>query len=105
LAHGNPTMPNRLLALLPALALAACAAPPAAPPAPQPDAAACRAEAANGWIGRPADAAAVDAIRAATGAASARWLKPGDAMTMDYRGDRVNVFEDAAGRIERITCG
>ena len=34
-----------------------------------------------------------------------RSIKPGQAVTMDYREDRVNVYQDASGNIERISCG
>ena len=68
-------------------------------------AAQCDADAAKGFIGKPATAANVDAARAATGAKTVRSLKPGQAMTMDYRPDRANVMQDAKGNIEKITCG
>ena len=66
---------------------------------------ACTAEAAQAWIGQPATDANVQAAFKATGAKSLRSLKPGDAMTMDYRTDRVNVVQDANGAIEKISCG
>ena len=95
----------RTLAVLPAvLWLAGCAGHPTDPAAP-PIADACNAEAAQAWIGKPATDANLDAVRAATGARSLRALKPGDAMTMDYRADRVNVVQDADGAIEKISCG
>jgi len=95
-------MPRLSLALLsPLLLLAACAT--------QPEAVAsggsCTAEPAQAWLGKPASAANVDAAFKASGAKTLRALKPGDAMTMDYREDRVNVLQDAAGNIERISCG
>ena len=94
----------RTLAALPAaLWLAACAGQPT-DPAP-PVAGACTAEAAQAWIGKPASETNLEAVRAATGAAALRALKPGDAMTMDYRTDRVNVVQDANGAIEKISCG
>ena len=95
----------RTLAVLPAvLWLAACAGHPTDPAAP-PIAGACNAEAAQAWIGKPATEANVQAAFKATGAKSLRSLKPGDAMTMDYRTDRVNVVQDANGAIEKISCG
>ena len=94
----------RTLAVLPAvLWLAACAGHPTDPAPPVPGA--CNAEAAQAWIGKPATDANLDAVRAATGARSLRALKPVDAMTMDYRADRVNVVQDANGAIEKISCG
>ncbi|MDO9503644.1 I78 family peptidase inhibitor [Falsiroseomonas sp.] len=34
-----------------------------------------------------------------------RVIRPGDAVTRDYRPERVNIFVDAGNRIERITYG
>ena len=33
-----------------------------------------------------------------------RILRPGMAVTMDYRADRLNIAVDANGRIERVYC-
>lgn len=92
------------IALPALLLLAACASQPSDPAAP-PTAAACDADAAQAWIGKPATEANVQAAFKASGATTLRALKPGDAMTMDYRMDRVNVLQDAAGNIEKISCG
>ena len=32
-------------------------------------------------------------------------LKPGDAATMDYRGDRLNILTDDAGTVQSFNCG
>jgi uncharacterized protein involved in type VI secretion and phage assembly len=40
-----------------------------------------------------------------TGAGRLRWIRPGDAVTMDYRTDRLNIHLDARGRVERLSCG
>lgn len=96
-------MPLRPFALLPVLLLAACASQPA-PPAP-PLAMACDAAPAQRFVGQPATAANVEAARQAAGARTVRSLKPGQPMTMDYRGDRLNVLQDAAGKIDKISCG
>ena len=119
-------MSMRPLIVLPiALALAACAShpappptvdappppmdgagpPPPPPPPPPPMAEQCHADAARGFVGKPATPANVEAVRVATGASSVRSLKPGQPMTMDYRGDRANVMQDAKGDIDKITCG
>lgn len=93
------------LILLPALLLlGACASQPAtAPSAAAPTA--CNADAAKALIGQLANEANLGAVRKATGVTSLRSLKPGDAMTMDYRADRVNVVQDVTGKIEKISCG
>ena len=104
-----------LFLCLPVLMLAACAAPPAArqpssaaqasTPASQPDAQACNADAASSLIGQPATAANIEAARSKSGAASVRVLGLNDPMTMDYRGDRLNLIKDADGKIVKISCG
>lgn len=35
----------------------------------------------------------------------ARVLRPGMVMTMDYRGDRLNVVIDESGKVDRVYCG
>ena len=98
-------MSPRPLFLLPAMfALAACAS--------QPDAGetvasggTCNAEPAQSHAGKPASDANVQAAFKASGAKTMRSITPGQAVTMDYREDRVNVWQDASGNIERISCG
>ena len=85
-----------------AFALAACASQPAAEDA---TAGTCNAEPAQSHVGKPASDANVQAAFQASGAKSMRSIKPGQAVTMDYREDRVNVYQDASGNIERISCG
>jgi len=40
-----------------------------------------------------------------SGAKNIRWIKPGMAVTMDYREDRLNVRLDDKGRILSFNCG
>lgn len=102
-------MTKPLLALLSATALlAACAtskpeasADTTAEAAP----ATCKADAADAYIGKAGDADTIDAVRKATGSTLVRALRPGDAATMDYRVERVNIYLDASGNIEKIGCG
>ena len=55
----------------------------------------------QGWIGKKLDRAAVEA----TGKPH-RILKPGDAMTMDFNPERINVETDEKGKMEtRVFCG
>ncbi len=104
------------LALLP-WALSACASSPA-PPASEPAAAAepspsrppaplrCQAEAARAaLLGQPADPAAVERARRDAGGDVVRVLKPGQAITKEYRDGRVNVYVDEANAIIDVTCG
>lgn len=37
--------------------------------------------------------------------AGSRILRPGMVMTMDYRGDRMNVVIDESGKVDRVYCG
>ena len=94
--------------ILLAAALAACAAAPPEPelaPGPAPDEGGCNAEAAGALVGRAAtEALGAEALRL-SGAARLRWIRPGDAVTMDYSTDRLNVHVDARGRVERLACG
>ncbi len=40
-----------------------------------------------------------------SGAGRLRWIRPGDAVTMDYRTDRLNIHLDAQDRVEHFSCG
>ena len=85
------------------LALAACASTP--PPGAVASGGTCNAEPAQSHVGTPASEANIEAAFKASGAKTMRSIKPGQAVTMDYREDRVNVWQDASGTIERISCG
>jgi len=65
----------------------------------------CNAEPAQSYVGKPASEVNLQAAFKASGAKGLRSIKPGQAVTMDYREDRVNVYQDASGNIERISCG
>lgn len=66
------------------------------PPAPG----ACGAPALQDLVGQ--DGSILDRIRLA---APARIIRPGQAVTMDYSPDRLNIELDAANRIQRVYCG
>ena len=95
----------RLSLLSPLLLLAACASQPATPPQATDAPMACNAEAAQRGVGQPATAANIEAVRKASSASLVRALKPDQMVTLEYRGDRVNVLQGATGAIERISCG
>lgn len=65
----------------------------------------CNAAAAQGDVGQAASQDVVDLIVKTTGAAAARVIKPGMAVTMDYRQDRVNIEVDAKNMITAVRCG
>ena len=99
----------RALFLISSLALAACATtqpdPLIVPPADGAEAAAtCRADKLASVTGQPRSATLATQILAATGARTIRWVEPGTMVTMDFREDRVTVYLDAAGRVERAAC-
>ncbi|HEY0327204.1 MAG TPA: I78 family peptidase inhibitor [Allosphingosinicella sp.] len=45
-----------------------------------------------------------EALRASN-ARTIRWIRPGDAVTMDYRSDRLNIRLDAQNRVASFDCG
>lgn len=65
----------------------------------------CRAEPAQSLVGQPASATLGERGLQLSGARTLRWIRPGDAVTMDYRTDRLNISLDASNRVERISCG
>lgn len=89
--------------LLPMLALGACAlsaegTPPAADGI-------CDAAKAQNMVGQAGTQELGSRALKATGARALRWTRPGMAVTMDYREDRLNIHLDAQDKVERITCG
>ena len=65
----------------------------------------CDATGLADLTGRPASQElGAEALRR-SGARTVRWIRPGDAVTMDYRSDRLNISLDAAGRVEGFNCG
>ncbi|MGQ0567664.1 MAG: I78 family peptidase inhibitor [Gemmobacter sp.] len=89
------------LRLIPAvLLLAACTVevPPEAPPTPP--AGTCGAADLQGLVGQPA--AVLKTMRFSQ---ETRIIRPGMAVTMDYRENRLNIEIDRAERISRVACG
>jgi hypothetical protein len=82
------------------LTLAACRDETAEVPAGVEPAQMCPAAAQAGLIGQPASV--LETMRFAD---PVRILRPGTAMTMDYRAERMNIYIDADEKIEKLTCG
>jgi hypothetical protein len=93
------------LTLALAASLAACTSveQSAAPPTPPAEDGACNADAAQSFVGKPASAA--EQARAASGARTMRLIRPGQAVTMDYRPDRLNIELDASDSMVKLSCG
>lgn len=124
------TTSHRIVPMLAALLLAACnpPAPPAAPAAPAPatqpaapvasapatapavgDPAvpptSCDATRADWAIGQSLDEALLERARVDAGASVVRSLKPGQMVTMEFNGERLNVDVDADGNVTGVRCG
>jgi len=87
--------------------LAGCAAqgvthpdPAAAPPAAD----ACGASKVSRFIGMQKSDEVLAKIKSASGAQTLRVVGPNDAMTMDFREDRLTVTTDENGRIKTLRC-
>ena len=65
----------------------------------------CDAKAAEQYVGQVLDEALGERVKAATGARGVRVIRPGMAVTMDYRAGRLNIEIDDDDRIVRIHCG
>ena len=96
-------MAMRLPAILLIELLAACATMP--PPGPPPLADSCNAEAASWAMGHAVSDELVERIRVETGSRSVRVIRPGQPVTMDFRGDRVNIKLNERDAIVGISCG
>ncbi|KLI99915.1 I78 family peptidase inhibitor [Luteimonas sp. FCS-9] len=65
----------------------------------------CDTEAVQGLIGQPGSEALYEKARQDAGARQHRAIGPGDAVTLDFREDRLNIDLDAEGRITGFRCG
>lgn len=87
------------LALLGTVALAGCEPLPAPVEPEQPPADACDATAYQGLIGQPRSVLAQMTFPIGT-----RQIGPDDAVTADFRPDRMNIEYSRAERIEKVSC-
>lgn len=65
----------------------------------------CNTDAAQGAVGKVATAAVVEQARKDAGAQTARVLKPGQMVTMEYIEGRLNIHVDERNVIVRVACG
>lgn len=97
-----------LLLLGAALLATACAEQPTLPsaaPPPPAMSAACDATKAQFAVGQAQTAPLVEEVRQKSGAHMARVLRPGQVVTMEFSGDRVNIQVDAANKVTAVRCG
>ena len=85
-----------------------------APPPPTPvdfpilpidDGPACNPDVLPDYVGKIASPALLEEIKSRSNAQHLRVGKPGMALTMDFRQDRVTLFVDGDNRIQSISCG
>ncbi|WP_125076462.1 I78 family peptidase inhibitor [Pseudoxanthomonas sp. SGT-18] len=91
-----------LLAARKALESAADTGPTATEPPPPPS---CDAAPVQGLVGETASDELVEQARTDAGADSVRVLKPGQAVTLEFNGARLNVEVDEANQIVSLRCG
>jgi hypothetical protein len=102
------TRASSVLSLLLAGLVAGCAPPVPSPgePAPAPPSVTgCQPEPAQFALGQFATASLVQEAQRRAGAARVRVLRPGQAVTMEFDGTRLNLDVDAGNRVLRARCG
>ena len=90
---------KRLLLALPFLALAGCVEPVPPVTPEEPDADLCKASALQGLVGQPRTVLGTMLLPAGS-----RVIEPGQAVTMDYRANRLNVEIGTDDRISKVGC-
>jgi len=87
----------------------ACAPPPEdeqpTPTKNEESASACDASKAQSLVGQEGTEKLAAEARRLAGAATVRFLHPGQIVTMEYRFDRLNIVLDEANRVTAIRCG
>lgn len=64
----------------------------------------CDAGRAQAFVGQDG-AAVAERARIAASARTIRRIRPGEAVTMDFRADRLNIDVDDSGKITALRCG
>lgn len=93
-----------LTAAAASVALGACATAESIPVRGETPGGTCSDGRLGQFVGRQATSELGAEMRRLSGAAIFRWVPHGTLITMEYRSDRLTVFLDAQGRIERISC-
>ena len=93
----------RNLPLLVLTSLASCTS--VAPATPARPADACLPATLDQFIGQRQSKELNTRMLRLTGKTALRWVRPGMAVTMDYREDRLTVYLDAGGKVDRASCG
>lgn len=70
-----------------------------------PEAGACNAGPAQFAVGRQANPRVVARALRASGARVERIIHPGQAVTMEFRADRLNLEVDGRNRVRAVRCG
>jgi hypothetical protein len=65
----------------------------------------CDAAPAQALVGQPASVELAARAQKLSGARVVRWLRPNQAVTMEYLADRLNIALDEANIVSRIGCG
>ncbi|MES2415810.1 MAG: I78 family peptidase inhibitor [Pseudomonadota bacterium] len=83
----------------------ACAQQPIPSPASAAQSSQCNAAAAQFAMGGTANPALVEEARVRSGALTARTIGPGQVVTMEYSGQRLNLDVNAANVVMNVRCG
>lgn len=97
----------KTIVLMLAMATAGCASIQTEEPQPAPpgEGAMCDAAPAQSLIGRSASDDLLEEGKRLSGAEIARFLRPGQVVTLEYRADRLNLHLDAKDVVESVNCG
>jgi hypothetical protein len=80
---------------------------PPQPPGPQPppSTGTCVAELAQWAVGRAGSASILERARVDAMASIARFIRPNEAVTMEYSPGRLNLYLDGRGIVHAVVCG
>ncbi|QDX25465.1 hypothetical protein FPZ54_05120 [Sphingomonas suaedae] len=65
----------------------------------------CNADRVQALVGREAKPRVIERAKQRSGARTVRVIRPGQAVTMDFRSDRLNVELDDVNTIKALRCG